>query len=393
MKTIALAGQVVNKVLDVCNRRNDSEMTARLYNEIAILYLRLCAMHPFEALRRTKAYASDDEALLPANTCDVRWVIDENDQVYTNRDAGPASTGERTFVLNTITTIPDSTGLPFTSDDCVVTSGENTFTSVALALAISNSKIPESIAVTGTGVVSGTYALQGTMDTKPYYEYESGGTTGRISYDISLGAWIYSESDSGYTELYGVVSDESLPPLSGYLTIPYGEATDIALAYTEESGITAVGEFVIIGDNNELFEVTEESGSTFTLDRTYRGDSEAAATVYVRPPIAQSIVLYDQNGEVEDGVDYTVYYWVIPPALHRSTDVVLLPTSEALELMLLRATPEAKEKRPISQSQIDSSISELKRLNPDKVPSLPKQHIYAPIGSMDTSRVYGGTRR
>lgn len=393
MKTIASVGVVVDNVLDVVNRTGDSDLKDRLYKETAKQYLRLCAMHPFEAFRRTKTYAADDDNLLPANTCGVRWVVDENDIVYTERDSGPATKTGRRFVVNTITSIPDSSGFPFTSDDGTVNTGENTFTSSLLAQAITASKIPDGIAVTGAGVLNGTYSYAGTINAKPYFEYSDGGVTARINYSDNLGAWIYSESDTGYEEKYGIVSDADMPDESGYVTIPGGATTDITLTYTLEAGITAVGEFVAFGGTDELFKITAESGSTFTIDRTFRGTSIANDTIYVRPPTAQNIALYDENGEEETSVAYTVYYWIIPPSLHRSTDLILLPSSEALELILLRATPEAKEKRPVNRQEIDNAVSALKRMNPDNVPGSPKQREYAGIGAMDTGSVYRGTRR
>lgn len=393
MKTIASVGVVISNVLDLVNRTADSNLQSRLYKEIAKQYLRLCAMHPFEAFRRTKEYAAGDDSLLPANTCGVRWIVDENDIVYTERDSGPPTSTSRKFVLNTITSIPDVTGFPFTSDDGSISTGDNSFSSPQLASAITASKIPDGIAVTGTGVLNGSYSYAGTLDSKPYFEYESGGVTGRIRYSSDLGAWIYAESSTGYAEKYGIISEEDMPDKSGYVTIPAGAATDIAITYTLSTGITAVGEYVAFGGTDELFEITAESGNTFTIDRAYRGESISLSTIYVRPPTAQEVVLYDESGEVVDDVAYTVYYWIIPPSLHRSTDLILLPSSEALELMLLRATPEAKEKRPVNRQEIDNAVEVMMRMNPDNIPGSPKQRSYAKIGNMDTSAVYGGARR
>jgi len=102
--------------------------------------------------------------------------------------------------------------------------------------------------------------------------------------------------------------------------------------------------------------------------------------------------LYDENGEPVDDVDFTVYYWIIPPALRRSSDIVLLPSSEALELQLLRASPEAKETRPVGQAEIQTAISKVIGMNLDRVPSAPRASRTKSILTMDTKTVYSGTR-
>jgi hypothetical protein len=59
-----------------------------------------------------------------------------------------------------------------------------------------------------------------------------------------------------------------------------------------------------------------------------------------------------------------VYYWRCPTPLYRDSDFVLLPSAQALQLLVLRELPEAKALRPVSQGEIDDEKAKMKALNP-----------------------------
>ena len=390
MRTIISAGNLTSKVLEITNREDDTEMLARLEKELNRLYLRTCASHPFEMLRRSAEFSGAASVLLPANAAGVRWIVDENDVVYRPRDDGPASTTRNYFVLNTVTGIPGLTALPFLSEDCVVNSGENTVVSAALASAIAQSRIPGSVAVTGADSAPGSYTFIDVVNEHPHFSFVSGVDTYEIEHNGSI--WIYRKTGTSVEDLFGVGSSSYNPPTSGWVSLTTGAPALLTLAYTAVDGIDPVGEFMKIGDEDELFAITKESGSTFTIDRTFRADSVTAGALFVRPPITQEVSLYDENGEAVDDVDFTVYYWIIPPALRRSSDIVLLPSSEALELQLLRASPEAKETRPVGQAEIVSAINRVRGMNLDKMPIAPRESRVKSILTMNTKTIYSGTR-
>lgn len=392
MRTIISAGDIVRKVLEVSNRDNDTTMQSRLYRELRTIYYRVCSSHPFISFRREVAHSAGTAQIVPANSAGIRWVIDENDNIYTAVDAGPPGEDRKTFVLNAITGYPSATALPFFGSDCSITAGENVFTCPSLGNAIAQSKIPAGITISGTGPQAGTYAHNGLENAKPKFTL----VVGVVTYDLKhngAGLWVYSVTSFDYQETFGIASEDYLPPLTGYVAMPSGVPSGFTVAYTEEDGIDVVGEYARLGEDAELFEITAEDGDEFTIALTYRGESSlASADIYVRPPITEEITLYDENGTVVDDLAYTIYHWIIPPALRKASDIVMLPSSQALELLLLRSAPEAKEYRPVSQSEIDKALGELKKLNPDQVPSGPRKNRVSSVTAMDVAGIYTGER-
>ena len=392
MRTIISAGDIVRKVLETSNRGDDTTMEARLYRELRTIYYRICASHPFTSLRRTIEHTAGTDQIIPANSAGVRWVIDEDDEIYLHVDAGPPGVDRRTFVLNTISDMPSSTALPFFSSDCSISSGENVFTCPTLGNAIVASQVPTGIAVTGTGVQDGTYTQDGILNSKPKFSLVVGVVTYAFAHN-GAGLWVYSVTSFDYEETFGIASEADLPPLTGYVAMPSGVPSDIAVSYTELAGIDVVGEFAKLGEDSELYEITEVDGDEFTIDRTYRGDDDlSAADIYVRPPITEEIVLYDNSGDVVEDKAYTIYHWIIPVALRKASDIVMLPSSQALELQLLRSSPEAKEYRPVGQGEIDKALAALKKLNPDNVPTEVRKNRVTSVTAMDVAGIYTGER-
>lgn len=391
MRTIINAGGLVNRVLDVSIRKNDEDMRRRLYVELNKLYLRFCASHPFEMLRRSKVYEAGDSNIVPANAAGVRWVEDSDDGVYVPQDDGPSTEGKKYFVLKTITGTPNKNGLPFVSEDCSIDSGEDQFTSELLGEMIAKSKIPSDIVISGSEATAGTYGFVEIKNAKPRFSFVTGIYTYDIEHDGN-GLWLYKRTSTEEVILAAIASDDIFPPLTDWVDYGDGSTFGIDLLYNEEDGVDPVGEFVKIGEDDELFEIIEYDGSTFTIDRTYRGESQVDAVLYVRLPITQEITLYDETGEEVDDTDYTVYYWIIPPAIRKASDLILLPSSESLELQLIRSAPEAKENRPVGAAEINSAMIAVKKMNPDNIPSKPRKRRVQSISSMDTSTIYSGTR-
>ena len=102
-----------------------------------------------------------------------------------------------------------------------------------------------------------------------------------------------------------------------------------------------------------------------TFTPKYWGPSVEGGSCRIRPRETRNIVIVDPSEEAMVDRTISVYYWSAPEPLYRDTDMILLPTSRALELSVLRAVPEAKERRPVSKGELDEALGEMLQLNPD----------------------------
>lgn len=134
-------------------------------------------------------------------------------------------------------------------------------------------------------------------------------------------------------------------------------------AIVAETISTAVGEYVRFGQGAEYYKITTNT-SPYSFTPTYYGPTLTNADVMVRPEETQRMVLIDPTETALTDRTMTVYYWKAPRALYRASDRVPLATAMPLVLRVLRRMPEAKERRPVSQGEIDRAMAMLKRLNP-----------------------------
>ncbi len=133
------------------------------------------------------------------------------------------------------------------------------------------------------------------------------------------------------------------------------------------SGETIVGEFFYVEGSPQLYEVTAVDGDNYTFTPGYRGESNVSAVkVYVRPKITKMLQIVAPDGYSLPTGTITLYYWTQPVSLRDPDDLVLLPTSEVLTLKTLAHTPEARQHRPVSESQVDKALQKALAVNPDK---------------------------
>ena len=98
---------------------------------------------------------------------------------------------------------------------------------------------------------------------------------------------------------------------------------------------------------------------------TYRGESIDQGAIHIRPKETEKIVITDIDEEALHDRGVEVYYWKAPEPLYKGDDLIVIPSSEPLELMLLKKLPEAKAKRPVSQNELEASVAKALRNNPD----------------------------
>lgn len=112
---------------------------------------------------------------------------------------------------------------------------------------------------------------------------------------------------------------------------------------------------------SEYFELT--AIKTFTPK--YWGPTQTAnAKITVRPIRTEVMAIYDEDEELLIDREVTVYYWAYPPQLWKDDDEILLPDHTWLELLVFRDLPEAKERRPVNQREIDAAEAKCMMLNP-----------------------------
>lgn len=171
-------------------------------------------------------------------------------------------------------------------------------------------------------------------------------------------------------------------PLYRYVTYPaetpLAELTDAKLVpglaslvstqlAAEELGDDIVGEFVQVEGDWQLYEITAQSGTLFTIDPAFKGAGEIdQAIAVVRPAQTQMIDLVAPDNVSIPTTTLKIHYWRQPGTLRDPHDIVPFPTADVLELRTLSRIPEARQLRPVSQTQVDQALQEALALNPDK---------------------------
>ena len=166
-----------------------------------------------------------------------------------------------------------------------------------------------------------------------------------------------------YTEAYG--------------SEPMKYAADVAISKGATSFTSATlsadysGYYVQFGQEPGYYLISDDS---LTFTPTYYGPKlEAGGECIVCPAETQKLFIVDSDEEITtDLSSVRVYYWEAPQPLYLDVQRSPLPLDEALELLILRALPEARQRRPVSQSNIDDVVSRCESLDPawmfDEVP-------------------------
>lgn len=124
-------------------------------------------------------------------------------------------------------------------------------------------------------------------------------------------------------------------------------------------------------DNHSGYWVEFGTGEYFlltginTFTPVYWGPTKTTgAPITIRPVGTKVIALYDEDENLVRDSSVTVYYWAFPPQLWKDEDEILLPDTSWLELSVLRDMPEAKDRRPVNQRELDAAETKCLLLNP-----------------------------
>jgi len=135
----------------------------------------------------------------------------------------------------------------------------------------------------------------------------------------------------------------------------------LASASLTTAGTDYTGEYAVFGTELGFYKMA----TTATYNPRYYGPSYDAGVLRIRPKETLRLMIVDPAEDFMDDRSVKVYWWAAPPPLYKETDTVLLPQARVLELKVLKAMPEAKERRPVSQGEIDEAMAEAMALNPD----------------------------
>jgi len=136
------------------------------------------------------------------------------------------------------------------------------------------------------------------------------------------------------------------------------------LAAIVAGGVSVVDEWIRIGGENGYYQITEEAANVFTISPKYYGRDRSDEIFVVRPPETNYLVILDPNDIKLQDREITLYYWTAPRPLTKDTNTILLADTKLLKLKVLREMPEAKKRRPVSDSEIREARSALIKLNP-----------------------------
>lgn len=179
----------------------------------------------------------------------------------------------------------------------------------------------------------------------------------------------YTYVPSGDPEYYG----DDLTVLQDSTTFT---STDLLVDYTDS--------YVKFGNEPGLYLLS--AIKTFTP--TYYGPNLREDNFVIRPTNTQKLVCVD--AAEEEITDRSVYvdYWAIPAPLYKDSDVPLLPTTRALELMVMKEAMLIIGKRQLSSksynTDIDNALAELRKLCPSVAPPIRAKDVLNKTFSFDT---------
>jgi len=153
-------------------------------------------------------------------------------------------------------------------------------------------------------------------------------------------------------------------------TTPLATGNDASIASGDDGTTTFTadsltadhtGEYIRFGEELAYFLLTAEK----TFSPTYYGEDLTDIPYFIRPTETKKLVLVDRNENVLTDRQVQVYYWEAPAQLYRASDMLVLPLSKPVELALLREMPESKERRPVSEAEVERAVNEALAMNPD----------------------------
>ena len=168
------------------------------------------------------------------------------------------------------------------------------------------------------------------------------------------------ESIENAYRYYTYVPDDEPLQVGEDLSITKGNSTFSAASITEDH----TGEYIKFG--SELGFYLLKASATFSP--RYYGPTLNDETYVVRPNRTRKIVCLDKSGEEETGRTVMVHYWIYPNTMYLKTDVPVLPSTRALELMVMKEALVVLGKRQLSagtyNNDIDDAMKSLRKLCP-----------------------------
>lgn len=154
----------------------------------------------------------------------------------------------------------------------------------------------------------------------------------------------------------------------------YGDDGCISQAATTftSDGLTTdyTDSYIKFGNEPGLYLLTAEK--TFTP--TYYGPNQSEVEFVIRPTNTEKIVAVDPDEDEITDATLLVDYWELPVPLYRNIDTPLLPSTRALELMVMKESMGIIGKRQLSSStyerDIRAAMDELRKLCPVYSPTV-----------------------
>lgn len=166
----------------------------------------------------------------------------------------------------------------------------------------------------------------------------------------------YEADDQGYR--YFTKQGSTTPLASGTDLILSKEATTFT---ADTLAVDHTGYYIRFGHQLGYYLLS----AIKTFGPAYNGPKLASEDWVIRDKDTQKLVILDPAEDELTDRTVLVHYWEAPEPLYKDSDSIVLPISRPLELATLRALPEAKDRRPVSESELKEAIEEALKLNPD----------------------------
>lgn len=172
--------------------------------------------------------------------------------------------------------------------------------------------------------------------------------------EVDEWGWRYAAYHPEFTSLF-YADDAGIVQGSNTVT------SDLLAAET----VDYTDEWIRFGTDPTMYQLS--SNTAFSPD--YNGPTLDEVEFHIRPPECQKLILFDSGESALTDRSATVYYWRSPLPLYRDSDMMLLPSSRPIILMVLIkviGTVSRKEMQADRyRGELKDALAESKRLNPD----------------------------
>jgi len=162
-----------------------------------------------------------------------------------------------------------------------------------------------------------------------------------------------------------------------YTYVPSGDPLYIGTDALVKKEATTFTSALAVDHTGEYVKFSSEPGyyllsATKTFSPAYWGDNIENGDFVIRPKGTQKLVCLDSSGEEITDSSVYVDYWEYPQPLYQDTDCPLLPSTRALELLVMKEAMSVIGKRQLSsttfRAEINEAMSELRKLSPSPNP-------------------------